>query len=202
MTEESIKQAERALSKQDPVLGKLIKTQKLVPLIPRTNYFHSLSRSIIGQQISVAAAEAIFARYQAATNLKPQQFLKLTPEDIKTIGLSKQKAGYIGDLARHFIKDPNVYNHLEQQTDEDIIEELTEIKGIGKWTAQAFLIFTLGRPDIFMPDDVGLQRGIMKLYGLDALPPKPELEAMAEKWRPYRTLASLHLWRSLDNKPV
>jgi DNA-3-methyladenine glycosylase II len=201
MRQEDIRRAERALIKQDPILGKLIQSQKLVPLVPRSDYFHSLSRSIIGQQISVAAALAIFTRFQAATGLKPQNFLKLSPQDVKAIGLSQQKAKYIGDLARHFVTDPNVYNHLEQQTDQQVIAELTEINGIGKWTAQAFLIFTLGRPDVFMPDDVGLQRGIIKLYDLATLPPKAELEALAENWRPYRTVASRHLWLSLANTP-
>jgi len=202
MRQEDIVKAERILIKQDPVLGALIKRQKLVPPAQRSDYFHSLSRSIIGQQISVAAALAIFTRFEAATQLKPENFLKLTPEDIKLIGLSKQKANYIGDLAKHFVNDPNVYNHLERQTDEQVITELTAIKGVGKWTAQAFLIFTLSRPDVFMPDDVGLQRAIIKLYDLAMLPPKSELEAIAEAWRPYRTIASLHLWRSLANTPV
>jgi DNA-3-methyladenine glycosylase II len=202
VTEETIKQAEQVLIKQDPALGKLIKKQRLAPLEPRTDYFHSLARSVIGQQISVAAARAIFTRFEAATELKPAQYLKLSEEDIKTIGLSKQKSNYIGDLARHFVNDPKVYNHLEKQPDEAIISELTEIKGIGKWTAQMFLMFTLGRPDVFAPDDVGLQRAIIKLYNLEALPPKAELEALANKWQPYRTIASLHLWHSLDNNPA
>lgn len=202
MNKAEIETAEKALAKQDPVLGELIKRQKLVFPEPRTDYFMSLCRSIIGQQISVAAALAIFKRFEAATGFKPQRVLELSPEDIKLIGLSKQKANYIGDLARHFVNDPEVYNHLEQQSDEQVIAELTEIKGIGKWTAQAFLIFTLSRPDVFMPDDVGLQRAIIKLYNLESLPPKKELETLAAKWKPYRTIASLHLWRSLDNTPA
>ncbi len=180
------------------MLGKLIKGQKLGPLTPRSDYFHALASSIISQQISTYAARAIFARFQTATKLKPAKFLALAPEDIKAIGLSGQKTKYIGDLAQHFITDPNVYNHLERRTDEQVIEELTEIKGIGKWTAQMFLIFTLGRPDVFAPEDRGLQLGLMKLYGLDVLPPKAELELMADKWQPYRSVASLHLWHSLN----
>lgn len=199
MTEEIIREAEAALAKQDPLLGKLIKSQQLEPLKPRTNYFHSLSRSIIGQQVSVAAANAIFARFEVATNLKPQNYLRLTAKQVKAIGLSGQKAGYIRDLAAHFVADPGRYNHLERQTDEQVIAELTAIKGIGTWTAQMFCIFTLARPDIFAPDDRGLQLGLMKLYDLTELPPKRELEKISEKWAPYRSVASLHLWRSLDN---
>ena len=202
MTEEVIKKAEAVLIKQDPILGKLIKRQKLQPLKPRTDYFHSLCRSIIGQQVSVASANAIFSRFEAATKLKPANYVKLSPAQIKAIGLSQQKANYIADLAQHFIRDPNVYNHLERQTDEQVIAELTEIKGIGTWTAQMFLIFTLVRPDVFAPGDRGLQLGLMKMYGLDTLPPRQDLAAAAEKWTPYRSVASLHLWRSLANKPL
>jgi len=201
VTPEVIKQAEQALAKQDPILGKLINRQKLTPLVPRTDYFHSLSRSIIGQQISVKAAAAIFNRFGEATGFKPQIISQLTEGQIKAIGLSQSKARYIKDLAGHFVKDPNVYNHLERQPDEQVISELTEIKGIGKWTAQMFLIFTLARPDVFAPDDAGLQRGVLNLYGWQTLPPRQELEALAEKWRPYRSVASLHLWHALDNKP-
>jgi DNA-3-methyladenine glycosylase II len=197
-----IKQAEKALIKQDPVLGALIKKQKLKPPARERGYFEALSGSIISQQISTYAAAAIYKRFADKTKLKPQNFLSLNPEEIKAIGLSGQKARYIADLAEHFVKDPNVYNHLERQTDEQVIAELTEIKGIGKWTAQMFLIFTLARPDVFAPDDVGLQRGMLNLYGWQTLPPKAELEAVAEKWAPYRSIASLHLWHSLDNTPV
>jgi DNA-3-methyladenine glycosylase II len=202
MDEETIRKAEAELIKLDPVLGALIKSQKLEPREPRTDYFRSLSGSIISQQISVKAAEAIFGRFKELTKLKPQNAVILSPEDIKTIGLSQQKANYIRDLAQHFVTDPNVYNHLEKQTDEQVIAELTEIKGIGKWTAQMFLIFTLARPDVFAPDDVGLQHGLLKLYAWPVLPPKQELETLAEQWKPYRSVASLHLWHSLKNKPA
>jgi DNA-3-methyladenine glycosylase II len=147
--------------------------------------------------VSVAAATAIFGRLERATGMKPQNVTRLSDEDIKAIGLSKQKTSYIRDLAQHFAKNPNVYNHLEQQDDEQIIAELTDVKGIGRWTAQMFLIFSLSRPDVFAPDDIGLQQGMMKLYGWDELPPKKELEKAAETWRPYRTVVSWHLWQSL-----
>lgn len=202
MTEEVIKQAERELIKLDPVLGKLIKKQKLAPYTRDVDYFQSLASSIISQQISVKAAAAIFNRFKEATKLRPQAVINLEPEGIKAIGLSKQKANYLTDLARHFVEDPTVYNHLEKQTDEQVISELTEIKGIGKWTAQMFLIFTLGRPDVFAVDDVGLQKGMLKLFGWPSLPPKKELETMAEKWSPYSSIASLHLWHSLDSEPL
>ena len=201
-TESALKLAETALIKLDPVLGRLIKSQVLLPRSPRTDYFTSLCRSIVGQQVSVAAADAIFGRLQATTGLKPEAVMKLSDGQIKAIGLSRQKASYIRDLASHFHDNPNVYNHLDQQDDDSIIAELTDVKGIGTWTAQMFLMFTLARPDVFAPDDVGLQKAMLTLYGWKTLPPKQELEKAAEKWRPYRTMASWHLWQSLENKPL
>lgn len=171
-----------------------------MPREPRTDYFSSLCRSIVGQQVSVAAATAIFARLEKATNMHPQNVITLSDEDIKVIGLSKQKSTYIRDLAQHFAGDPAVYNHLEHQDDEQIIAELTDIKGIGRWSAQMFLMFTLARPDVFAPDDIGLQRVMMKFYNWDTLPPKKELEKAAEIWKPYRTVASWHLWQTLSKK--
>jgi DNA-3-methyladenine glycosylase II len=196
-----IRSAEAALAARDPVLGRLIASQKLKPRIRRTDYFEALSRSIIGQQVSVAAAHAIFGWFQETTGLEPLRVTLLDEAAVKQIGLSRQKAGYVRDLAQHFVHDPAVYNHLENQPDEVIIRELTAVKGIGVWTAQMFMMFTLGRPDIFAPDDVGLQRGMAKLYGWTELPKRRELEAWAERWKPYRTVASLHLWQSLDNVP-
>ncbi len=202
MTEETIRTAELALQNSDPLLGALITSQTITPPEPRTNYFASLCRSIIGQQVSVAAARAIATRFEDRTAMEPAVVAALQEEEIRAIGLSRQKASYIQDLARHFITDPAVYNHLESQSDEQVIAELTAVKGIGVWTAQMFLMFTLARPDVFAPDDVGLQRAMMRLYSWEALPPKKQLAEMAEMWRPYRTVASLHLWQSLDNNPA
>lgn len=196
-----IAQAEAALAKQDPILGALIATQTLEPREPRADYFDALCRAIIGQQVSVAAAAAIFKRFADATNLDPQAVLQLTETDTKAIGLSRQKTSYITDLARHFVENPDIYNHLDTQSDEAVITELTAVKGIGTWTAQMFLMFTLNRPDVFAPDDGGLQRAMLRLYGWSTLPPKAELATHAEAWKPYRTVASLHLWHSLNNTP-
>jgi DNA-3-methyladenine glycosylase II len=202
MDQAFIDKAERELGQLDPALGRLIKSQKLQPRELRTDYFASLCRSIIGQQVSVAAATAIAGRFAEHTNFEPAVVTALDIETIKTIGLSKQKAGYLMDLAQHFVDDPAVYNHLGNQDDERVIAELTAVKGIGVWTAQMFLMFTLARPDVFAPDDVGLQHGMMRLYGWEALPPKKELAEIASQWSPYRSIASLHLWQSLDNTPA
>lgn len=201
MTTKEIEHAEAELQKLDPILGKLIKKQKLIVRAPRTDYFFSLCRSIIGQQVSVAAATTIFARFEHITEVDPQKVFDLTEVDIKKIGLSRQKASYLHDLAEHFIKNPKVYDHLDSLTDEEVITDLVEVKGIGVWTAQMFLMFTLGRPDVFAPDDVGLQRAMQKLYDWKETPPKSTLIEQAEVWQPYRTVACLHLWHSLDNEP-
>lgn len=202
MTEEVILKAEAALIEADPVLGAIIKNQKLDILEPRQDYFASLTRSIIGQQVSVAAARAIAGRFMDSTKMDPKKVVTLSSEEMRAIGLSKQKMNYIRDLAEHFVASPGLYNHLGDLNDEDVIADLTAVKGIGTWTAQMFLMFTLGRPDIFAPDDVGLQRAMMQLYGWKTLPVKKELITISERWRPYRTVASLHLWQSLDAKPA
>lgn len=202
MNKADIQVAETILIEADPLLGSLIKSQTLVPLTLRTDYFAALVRSIIGQQVSVAAARAIALRFETATNMQPEKVILLTDEESKIIGLSRQKTSYIRDLASHFAKNPTIYSHLDTLSDEDVIRELTVIKGIGVWTAQMFLMFTLNRPDVFAPDDGGLQRAMLLLYKWDILPPRKELVTVAEKWQPYRTVASLHLWQSLTATPT
>src|SRR3990167_6103171 len=140
--EQQILLAEKELIKLDPVLGELIKLQSPLVHKPRTNYFFSLCRSIVGQQVSVAAAATIFGRLETVTKLEPQKVVALSEKQIKQIGLSRQKAGYIKDLAWHFIANPDVYNHLGQLSEEEVIADLTAVKGIGVWTAQMFLMFT------------------------------------------------------------
>lgn len=202
MTPETIAIAEAALIRADPLLGSVIQAQALILPPERGGYFASLTRSIIGQQVSVAAARAIAARFEAATTMQPEKVLALSDDELRAIGLSKQKSSYIRDLAGHFAKNPTIYNHLDTLSDDEIILELTAVKGIGVWTAQMFMMFTLRRPDIFAPDDVGLQRAMMRLYSWESLPPKKELIRAAELWQPYRTVASFHLWQSLTATPA
>ncbi len=199
--ERQIAEAEGELEKLDPVLGKIIELQKPIVHAPRSDYFFSLCRSIVGQQVSMAAASTIFGRFEEITKLDPNKVINLTDEQVKQIGLSRQKTGYLKDLAAHFAADPAVYNHLDKLPDDEVIAELTAIKGIGTWTAQMFLMFTLTRLDVFAPDDVGIQRAMMNLYGWEKLPDKQVLLENSEKWRPYRTVACWHLWRSLANTP-
>ncbi len=201
MTDKFIAMAEKHLKIQDPILGRLIIGQNLISRTNPTDYFTSLCRSIIGQQVSVAAAHTIFKRFESVTKLNPIKVLNISDEEKKLIGLSRQKTAYLKDLALHFHKNPNVYKHLGKVSYEDAITELTNVKGIGVWTAQMFLMFTLGRPDVFAPDDAGLQRAMIQLYNWEKLPAKKDLEIKAAIWKPYRTIACMHLWHSLDNTP-
>lgn len=197
----SLSNAEQALIKLDPLLGTLIQRQGTIHREPRSDYFTSLVRAIVGQQLSVKAASSIFERLNQATNLDPKKVTMLSEDEARALGLSRPKARYIHDLAAHFVEDSAVFNHLDSLNDDEVIKELTAIKGIGVWTAQMFLMFTLIRPDVFAPDDVGLQQAMKRLYGWQEIPASAELAAYAQRWSPYRTTASWHLWHSLDNTP-
>lgn len=193
---------EIALSKLDNDIADLISRNGHIDRGSREDYFSSLARTIIGQQISVKAATKILGRFEATTKMDPHATANLTGEKAKEIGLSGQKYTYIRDLADHFVRDSMVFNHLDTLTDDEVIAELTKIKGIGVWSAQMFLMFTLLRMDVFAPDDRGLQLAIQKMYAIETVPSRTELIAIAAKWSPYRTIACWHLWRSLDNAPV
>lgn len=197
-----LSEAEIELSKLDAKMAGLIKQNGHQERAARPGFFASLARSIIGQQISVKAAAAILGRFEEATEMDPVKTAGLSEEQARAIGLSGQKYKYLHDLAQHFVDDSMIFDHLDTLSDDDVITELTKVKGIGVWTAQMFLMFTLVRPDIFAPDDRGLQLAVQKLYDLPDVPGRAELEALAAKWAPYRTTASWHLWRSLNNEPV
>ena len=149
MNASEIKLAEQLICQADPILATVIKAQTVAFKPTTGDYFSSLGRSIVSQQLSVAAARAIYGRLELATKLKPAAVLKLTELERKAIGLSQPKLTYIKDIAAHFLKDPQLYNHLEQQTDGQVIQELTALKGVGIWTAQMFLMSTLARKDVF-----------------------------------------------------
>jgi DNA-3-methyladenine glycosylase II len=193
--------AEQYLCQADPVLGALIRNHGTVQHTLGGDYFTNLAESIISQQISVKAADTIFARFRETNSLRPIAAAELTDDQVKYIGLSGQKARYIRDLAEHFVQDAAVFDHLESLSDDEVIAELTKIKGIGVWTAQMFLMFTLGKPDVFAPDDLGLLNAIVKIYDLPDRPKRSEALAMAERWAPQRTTACWHLWHHLDNTP-
>jgi DNA-3-methyladenine glycosylase II len=191
--------AETKLIGLDPILGKIIADQMPLRHTPRDDYFAALCQSIISQQVSTAAAAAILSRLRNVTDLVPLKVNLLNQNQVKTIGLSRQKDSYLIDLAHHFVNDPKIYNHLSDNTDEDVVAELTAVKGIGLWTAQMFLMFTLVRLDVFAPADLGLQKAMIKLYHLKKPLDIKKLESISNKWRPYRTVACWHLWRLLDS---
>jgi DNA-3-methyladenine glycosylase II len=163
--------------------------------------FRTLVRSIIGQQISTAAAKSVMAKLEdrlPGDRLTPDAFHQISFEEVKSSGLSRQKTEYLLDLATHVLDERLPLAKIGRFTDERVIEMLTDIRGIGIWTAQMFLMFSLGRLDIFAPDDLGLRAAIGNLYDYEERPGKKECVAVAQQWAPYRTIASWYLWRSFE----
>ncbi len=187
--------------KNDPVLySAALKLNEPIKRKTSDNYFASLCESIISQQLSVKAGDVIYKRFLhlIENNISPEHVLKLTQEQLRNIGISNAKAKYILDLAS---KVHNKEVHLEllkNMTEEEVIAELIKVKGIGQWTAEMFLMFSLGRDDVFSTGDLGLKRAIEKLYTIEN-PSKELLLEMSKKWSPYRTYAARILWHSLDN---
>lgn len=169
----------------------------------KERYFESLVRIIIGQQVSVKAAEAIYNKFLHGVggDMKPSALYDFVAADLRPFGVSSQKANYIIDLVRLFNEEKQKFENIESLSDEDVISLLVQVKGIGRWTAQIFLMFTLGRPDVFPVDDLGLKNAMVKLYGWKTIPEKEKLFQKAKKWSPYSTIASRYLWMSLNNKP-
>jgi len=190
-------QAERQLAASDATMRNLIKQHGTLWHERRPDYFSSLCRSIIGQQVSVASATSTMTKFIAETDGKAEVTARLGDAKARRIGLSRQKKSYVIDLATHFIEQPDVFKHLDQLDDEEVIRQLTEIRGIGRWTAQMFLMFSLVRLDVFAPDDIGLQRAMQRQYDFEQSAKPAEYAAFAERWQPYRTVASWHLWESL-----
>jgi DNA-3-methyladenine glycosylase II len=172
----------------------------LVRYYGRRGIFETLLRSIIGQQVSRAAARAIHARVSAlypGGKPTPALVAKTPPAKLRKAGLSAQKVLYLKDLARHFA-DGKLEKSIRRMGSADIVETLVAVKGVGVWTVQMLLIFTLHRPDILPTDDLGIKKGFQKVFKLNALPTKREMEALATPWLPHSTVASWYLWRSLD----
>ena len=186
----------------DPKLRKVIDRVGPCTLAPRRDYFVVLSKAIFTQQISTQVATVLFGRFRDLFPMRrptPTLALKLltdSPEQtLRHCGLSRQKAAYLRDLAQHFVDGQIPTRRLSTMGDEDVIESLTRVKGIGRWTAEMFLIFTLNRPDVLPVDDLGLREGTKDVYGLKERPGAKECIAIGEKWRPWRTVATWYLWR-------
>ena len=166
--------------------------------------YGSLLRAIVGQQLSTKAARSIYERLVAlfgGRTPSPAELLAADPEEVRAVGLSGPKVAYLRDLAAHVEDGRLPIDRLHEQDDAAVAAELTAVKGLGQWTADMFLIFHLGRPDVLAVGDLGVRRGVERAYGLEALPNAAELERIAAPWRPQRSLACLYLWRSLDNEP-
>jgi DNA-3-methyladenine glycosylase II len=194
--------AVKHLRKSDPVLRNIINRVGEYRIQFREPSFESLVRSIVYQQLSGRVASVIFGRLTAAAGgkLTPASILKLRPARMRTAGLSAQKTAYIRDLARHTRDGRVIFEELAGLSDEQVIEHLTVVKGIGEWTAHMFLIFALERPDVLPTGDLGIRAAIRKAYGLAELPKPAEMESLAQSWRPYCSVASWYLWRSLEVK--
>jgi len=167
--------------------------------------YGALLRAIVGQQLSVAAARTIYGRFTELFGGKtptPEELLEVDTDALRGVGLSGAKAKYVRSLAEHIISGELELDRLDELPDEEVARELIAVKGLGQWSVDMFLIFHLGRPDVLPVGDLGVRRAVERLYGLEALPSAAELEALGERWRPYRSLASLYLWESLDNVPA
>ncbi len=187
------------LVKRDRILKKLIPKFGPAHLVKRGDPFVTLARSVVGQQISVASAQAVWAAIEAACpKLSPQQVIRLGLDKLGACGLSKRKSEYILDLAQHFVSGALHVDTWTSMDDEAVIAELTQIRGIGRWTAEMFLIFNLSRPDVLPLDDPGLIRAISVNYFSGEPVTRSEAREVAANWEPWRTVATWYMWRSLD----
>ncbi|TJZ67765.1 DNA-3-methyladenine glycosylase family protein [Chitiniphilus eburneus] len=191
------------LAARDPVMAELIARYPGMALEGRGDVLLTLARSIVGQQISVKAADTIWQRLLALTGpLEGEQLLRLEIPALRSCGLSQRKAEYLLDLARHHVAGSLDSGRLAALDDEAVIAALTDIRGIGRWTAEMFLIFHLMRPNVLPLDDIGLLKGIALHYHGGERLPRQEVQALAARWAPFCSVATWYLWRSLDPLPV
>jgi DNA-3-methyladenine glycosylase II len=195
--------AKRALAKSDPVLAAIIRSHPRIALQRRGEPFLTLARAIVAQQISVKAAQSIWDRVVACVGeVTPEKVLAKERPLLRACGLSDRKTEYIADLARHFVDGAIHVHRWPGMDDEAIIEELTEVRGIGRWTAEMFLIFNLMRPDVLPLDDLGLPRAISLYYFKGRPRARATMRRLARAWQPWRSVATWYLWRGLDPLPV
>ncbi|HWI99434.1 MAG TPA: DNA-3-methyladenine glycosylase [Burkholderiales bacterium] len=196
--------AKRALARRDPVMGGIMRAHPRIFLVRRGEPFMTLARAIVGQQISVKAAQSVWDRVVTCVGgeVSPQTVLGRQRPLLRACGLSDRKTEYICDLAQHFANGSIHVHRWPEMTDEAIIAELVEVRGIGRWTAEMFLIFSLLRPDVFPLDDLGLQKGIRVAYFANRKVTLSTMRRIGERWRPWRSVATWYLWRSLDPVPV
>jgi DNA-3-methyladenine glycosylase II len=206
MSPEEYARARRVLMRRDPVLAPVIRKYRERSLIegPPVDPFPALVRTIVGQQLSVKAAATIHGRLVAlmpGSVATPSAIVALTDEQLRAAGMSRQKSAYLRDLAAKAESGELPLDALPGMTDEQVIEAITKVKGLGRWSAEMFLMFRLRRPDVLPVDDLGIVNAIHRLYKLRKKPTADRILKMGEAWRPYRTVACYYLWRSLENTP-
>ena len=186
--------------KKDPKLAKIINQVGPFQIKITKNRYQSLIESIATQQLSGAAANSIMKKFRKLYNHKfpkPIDVINTSPQNLRKTGLSRMKIKYIKELSKKIENKKLDLKTISNLTDDEVINHLTEVKGIGRWTAEMFLIFSLGRLDVLPVDDLGLKKGIQLMFSLNELPKGEEIEELAQKWRPYRTVATWYLWKSL-----
>lgn len=207
MTAADYARATRLLGQRDPVLRTLVRKHGRCGLGDQhTDPFEALVTSIISQQLSTKAAATITARFTSLFGGRrfptPRRVAAMPDDQLRAVGLSGQKLGYIRDLCRRIDDKSLPLASLGTMTDEEVVTTLTAVKGIGRWTAEMFLMFRLQRPDVLPVGDLGIVKAVQKHYRLRKVPTAQRLEKIGENWRPYRSIACWYLWRSLDNKPM
>ena len=191
------------LSNKDKVLKKLIQTYRNEYLNLNSNYFHSLINSIIGQQISVSAADSMKTKFfKLKRNITPRTVSKLRTTDLRKCGLSRQKILYIRNITKFFLQNKKFIKNINKSSEEEIYNNLIEIKGVGNWTIHMFLMFSYGSSNIFPTGDLGFLKAISKLYKVQLPISERKLKLLYKKWSPYSSQATWYLWRSLDPIPV
>jgi len=192
------------LKKADPILSAIIDNVGTCRMEFGEPEFHSLAEAIVYQQLNGKAAVTIFNRFAALAGepLTPEGIFKLTDAQLRSVGLSKQKSSYLKDMAERASRGELDFTRLHEMTDDEVIKHLTQVKGVGVWTAHMFLIFSLRRPDILPTGDYGIQAAIKKHYKKRKMPKPEQMEKIAKSWQPYRSVACWYLWRSLDIKTV
>ena len=206
--------ARKALAASDPVMAAVIERVGEIDLATRlqrrkeerpAGAYGALLRAIVGQQLSTKAARTIYLRvldlFDGSTP-SPEQLLEVGEEDLRAAGLSGRKVSYIRDLAAHVISGELELDRLDQLEDEQVIEEIVAVRGLGRWSAEMFLLFHLERPDVLSGGDLGIRKAIQVEYGLEEMPTPTRVLEIGEPWRPHRSLASLYLWESLANVPA
>lgn len=194
--------ASKHLMDVDPILGNVIRTNAAYKFELENGYYEALVGAIIFQQLAGKAAQAILNRFKALYRGKiptPKQFLATPESKLRSAGLSPQKISYLKDLCARLESGTLDLEHLQGLADDEVVRELDEVRGIGRWTAEMFLMFSLGRINVLPVDDLGLQKAAQRLYGLAELPDHDKFEELAKRWHPYRSIATLYLWRSTES---